>query len=224
MAGFIEPPPARDRGMGCLGKGCLLLALLILVLLIAGAIGVYVGLKRHSALAHGIYWAQKAGLLAPEPSPVPAFETTQENRDAAARKWRDFERASRDGQPAHLELTGDDLNNLIARERHWRDKVFVTIENNRLHLQTSLPLGEYIGRNGYYLNGDIVVESDGPRPLHRFPLNNITVNGHALPSDLLGWKYRSRPLSDYVAEYQSETSADTFEIRDGKLILNKNSP
>ncbi len=210
--------------MGCLGKGCLILSGLILFLLIAGAVGIYYGFKTHSAVVHGLAWAQNAHVLSAEPSPVPQFETTEENMQAAARKWNDFETASRTHEPARVELTADDLNNLIARNRHARGKAFVSIENNRLHVQTSVPLGEYIGRNGYYMNGDIVVQTDGPRSLDHPPFNSITVNGRPLPPDLLGWKYRSRPLSDYVAEYQGNVNANTFEIRDGKLILNKNSP
>lgn len=221
MAGFIEPPPPQARGVGCFGKGCLILALLILFLAIAGAIGIYFGLTRYSALAHGIYWAQQAGLLAPEALAVPQFETTPENMEAAFRKWRDFERAAKESQPAHIELAADDLNNLIARDRHWRGKAFVSIENNHLRVQTSVPLGEYIGRGGYYLNGDVVLQSEGPRSLSPVPLNSITINGHPLPSGLPGWKYRARSLGEYVAQYQ--TSADTFEIRDGRLILDKNN-
>jgi hypothetical protein len=223
MTNWIEPPPQQPRRMGCLGKGCLVLSCLIVFLLIACAIGIYYGVKTHSAVLHAVVWAQRAGVLAQEPSPVPQFETTEERMQAAKTKWDAFGTATGRNQPAQVELTADDLNNLIARNQRARGKVFVSIENNRLRVRTSMPVGEYIGRGAYYLNGDIVVQGEGPRSLDHPPLNSISINGRTLPRDLLGWTYRSRPLSDYVAEYKEDLNANTFEIRDGKLILNKDS-
>src|SRR5207244_902129 len=118
-----------------------------------GAIGLYYGMRTHSAVLRSFLWAKKTHVLAQEPSPVPQFETTDENMNAAKQKWEDFEN-TRD-QPAHVELTAEDLNNLIAHNRHARGKAFVAIEGNRLRIQTSVPLGEYVGRGRYYLNGDI---------------------------------------------------------------------
>ncbi|PZR72932.1 MAG: hypothetical protein DLM52_11965 [Chthoniobacterales bacterium] len=222
MTGYIEPPPPpQPRGMGCFGKGCLILSLLILFLLIMGAVGIYSAFRTHSAVVHGVVWAQQNHLLATEPSPVPQFETTPEHIKVSERKWHDFESASRNDESAHVELTADDLNNLIAQNRHIRGKVFTSIESNRLHVQTSVPIGELIGRNGYYLNGDIVVQTDGPRSLDNAPLNSVTINGQPLPRDLPGWKFKSRPVSDYFAEFRGDVDANTFEIRDGKIILDK---
>jgi hypothetical protein len=223
MTGDIEPPPPGPRGMGCLGKGCLILSLFILFLIIACAVGLYVGSKTNSALVHGIYWAKKTHMLASEPSPIPQFETAPENIEGTKRKWRDFDRAAHEDQPARIELTADDLNNLITSNRHLRGKAFVTIDNNILHVQASLPLGEYVGREGYYLNGEIVMQTDGPSSLEHPPLSRITINRQPLPQDLLDWKFRSRRFSDYGARYQDRLNANTFEIRDGKVILNKNA-
>jgi hypothetical protein len=205
--------------MGCLGKGCLILSIFILFLIVAGAIGIYFGFKKNSAVLRGFYWAQSTKMLATEASPVPQFETTEENIAASERKWNDFERASHAGQPAHLELTAEDLNNLIAKNPHLRGRVFVAIENNRMRVQASVPLKEYLKREGYYLNGDLVIQTDGPSSLDHPPLSRITINGRALPPDLLDWKLRSRSLSDYARRHKNQLN--TFEIRDGKVILDK---
>jgi hypothetical protein len=50
-------------------------------------------------------------------------------------------------------------------------------------------------------------------------LNRIIVNGEPVPSDLLNWKYRSKPLRDYLVEYRNDSGVGTIAIRDGKLIL-----
>lgn len=220
MNTLIEsPPPPDKRPMGCLGKGCLILTCFIIFLIIAGAIGLYFGFKTHSAVLRSVVWAKKTHVLSQEPSPVPQFETTEKNIKTAEEKWREFE--STRGQPAHLELTADDLNNLIAKNRHVRGKVFVGIERNRLRVQTSVPLGEYVSGGHYYLNGDIVIQSDGPQTLEGSRLSSIMVNNQPIPADILDWKYRSRPLREYLGEYRTTYGEGTIEIRDGRLIIDR---
>src|ERR1051326_2585988 len=137
MNTWIEGPRLAEKPpMGCLGKGCLILSCFIVSLIIAGAIGLYFGYKTHSAVLRSVLWAKKTHVLSQEPSPVPQFETTEENIKTAEEKWRYFETA-RD-QPAHIELTADDLNNLIARNRHARGKAFVEVEGNQMRIETSV--------------------------------------------------------------------------------------
>ena len=236
MTGWIEPPPPQRRGTGCVGKGCLILCCLLLFLMVAGAVGIYLGMKKHSAVVHAAVWARKTHLLADEPAPVPQFETTQENIAVTKQKWSNFRNATpndvaaenpatpdvpRDTRAGQVELTADDLNNLIAANRHIRGKAFVSIEGNRLHVQTSVPVGEYVGGAGYYLNGDIVVESNGARSLDSSPLGGITINGQSVPSDALDWKYGGRSLRDYLSAYTSKNDLGPIEIRDGKVIINR---
>jgi hypothetical protein len=222
MNTWLEPPPRQyRRGMGCFGKGCLIVSCFILFLLIAGAVGVFIGMKHYSALGHGLLWGRKIHLLAAEPSPVPQFETAGESIEAAKRKWKDFENASHGGQPAHVELTTDDLNNLIAANRHVRGKVFVSAEGNRMHVQTSVPLDEFFGQSHYFLNGDIVLETDGPQSLDHPKLNVVTVNNQPLPADILDWKYEGRPLREYLARFKAANNIEAIEIRDGKLIIDR---
>jgi hypothetical protein len=40
-----------------------------------------------------------------------------------------------------------------------------------------------------------------------------------VPHDLLDWKYHSRSLRDYLAEYSPIQDLGTIQIRDGKVIL-----
>ena len=82
-------------------------------------------------------------------------------------------------------------------------------------------MGEYVGGAGYYLNGDIVVESNGARSLDSSPLGGITINGQSVPSDALDWKYGGRSLRDYLSAYTSKNDLGPIEIRDGKVIINR---
>jgi hypothetical protein len=217
MNGWVEAPPPK-RGLGCFARGCLILVVFGIVLAIACVAGLYWGFQRHSAIVHGAYWLAKTHSLAETPMPVPEFAASEEQIQRVQERWRDFEQKIRAGQPAQIELTTDDINSLIAANRDGRWKVFVSMEENRLRLQTSVWLGEFLGRAGYF-NGDIMIQLNGAQSLEHPQLNRIVVNSKPVPRDLLNWKYRSRRLRDYIAEYRNSSDIGKIEIRDGKLIL-----
>jgi hypothetical protein len=218
MNTWVEAPP-RQKGLGCFTRGCLILLVFAIVLAIACFAGMYWGFQRHSALFYGSYWLAKTRSLAQAPTPVPEFSASDRQIQSVQERWQDFEQKARAGQPAEIELTSDDINSFIARNRDTRGKVFASIEGNQLRLQASVPLGEVLGRPGYYFNGDITVEFKGAESLDNPQLNRIVVNGEEVPSDLLNWKYRSRRLHEYLADYRNEYDIGTIEVRDGKLVL-----
>ena len=218
MNTWVEAPPRR-KGLGCFARGCLILLVFAIVLAIACFAGMYWGLHRHSALFYGSYWLAKTRSIAEAPKPVPEFSVLDQQMQSIRERWQDFEQKTRAGQAAEIELTADDINALIAANWHARGKVFVSIEGNQLRIQASTPLGEILNRPGYYFNGDISVEFKGAEPLDKPQLNRIVVNGERVPRDLLDWKYRSRRLREYLADYRNSSDIGTIELRDGKLIL-----
>jgi hypothetical protein len=218
MNTWVEAPPPR-KGLGCFARGCLTLLAFGVILAIACAAGLFWGFQRHSAIVHGIYWLAKTHSVAEEPAPVPAFNASEEQIRATLERWNDFKQKVRARQPVAIELTGDDVNRLLAVNRKEREKIFVSIEENRLRIETSLPLGEVLGRSNWYFNSDIAIQLKGAQSLEHPRLEEIIVNGQPVPPNLLNWKYRSRRLRDYLAEYQSDSGVGTVEIREGKLIL-----
>jgi hypothetical protein len=40
-----------------------------------------------------------------------------------------------------------------------------------------------------------------------------------VPRDLLGWKYRSKRLRDYLADVRNTHDIGTIQVRDSKIIL-----
>jgi len=218
MNTWVEAPPRR-QGLGCFARGCLIVLVFAIVLGIACFAGMFWGFQRHSAILHGIYWLAKTHSIAEAPVSVPEFSASDTQIQSVRERWEDFEQKTRAGQPAEIELTADDINTLIVTNPDVRGKVFVVIDGNQLRLQTSVPFGELIGRRGYYFNGDITVEFKGAESLENPQLNRIVVNGEQVPSGLLNWKYRSRRLREYVADYRNEFNIGTIEVRDGKLIL-----
>jgi hypothetical protein len=217
MNSWVEAPP--KKGLGCFARGCLILLVFAIVLAIACFAGVFWGLQRHSAIAHGIYWLAKTHSIGDAPRSVPEFSGSDAQIQHVLERWQDFEQKTRAGQSAEIELTADDINALITTSRDTRGKAFVIIEGNQLRVQASVPVGELLGRPGYYFNGDVTVEFKGAESLDNPQLNQLVVNGEQVPQDLLDWKYRSRRLRDYLADVRNTYDVGTIEIRDGKVIL-----
>ena len=218
MNTWVEAPPRR-KGLGCFGRGCLIVLVFAIVLAIACFAVMYWGLHRHSALFYGSYWLAKTRSLAEAPTSVPEFSGSDQQIQRAREGWQDFEQKTRAGQPAEIELSADDINALIATSEDVRRKVFASIDGNQLRLQVSLPIGEVLGRPGYYFNGDVVIELKGAESLDSPQFSRITINGEQAPTDFLNWKYRSRQLREYLAEQRNAYDVGTIEIRDGKVIL-----
>jgi len=218
MNTWVEAPP-RKEGLGCLARGCLIVLIFAIVLAIACFAGMSWGLHRHSALFYGSYWLAKTRSIAEAQTPVPEFPLSDQQFQTARERWQDFEQKTRAGQPAEIELTADDINTLIVTNRDIRGKVFVSIDGSQFHLQTSIPFGELIGRRGYYFNDDITVEFKDAESLENPQLSRLIVNEKQVPSDLLNWKYRSRQLRDYVADYRNDHNVGSIAVRDGKVIL-----
>src|SRR6266478_6847374 len=123
MNGWVEAPPPKRR-LGCFARGCLILVVFAIVLAIACLAGLYWGFQRHSAIVHSFYWLAKTNSIAETPAPVPEFAASDEQIQAVQERWRDFEQKTRAGQPAEIQLTADDINNLIAVKRDVRWKAF----------------------------------------------------------------------------------------------------
>jgi len=218
MNTWVEAPPRR-KGLGCFAQGCLILLVFAIVLAIACFAGMYWGLHRHSALFYGSYWLAKTRSIAEAPKPVPEFTASDQQMQSVRERWQDFEQKTRAGQPGDIELSADDINSLIATGADVHSKVFASVEGNQLRLQTSVPIGGFLGRPGYYFNGDVTIELNGAQPLDNPQFSRITINGEKVPTDFLNWKYRSRQLRGYLADQRNAYDIGTIEIRDGKVIL-----
>ena len=217
MTTWLEPPPRR-KGMGCFGKGCLL----IIGLIVVGVIGLFVG---------GYTMTSK------KPREIPVVETSSADQQAVITRWNEFKNTNQFGaiepaQPAEtavpdesatpgpesnrIELTADDINQLIAANRKARGKAYVTIVSNEAHIQVSIPIPK-IGR---YFSGDFVVRpaADGdPRNLQVSQASSNPVSTQ-LFNMLLG----RRSLHGYLNEFVSDYGVRSLIIRDNRAIIETN--
>ena len=218
MNTWVEAPPRR-KGLGCLARGCLTLLIFAIVLAIACFAGMYWGLHRHSALFYGSYWLAKTRSIAEAPASVPELNASEQQIQRVRERWQEFEQKTRAGQAAEIELSADDINALISTIENVRGKVFASTEGDQLRLQMSVPIGGFLGRPGYYFNGDVIIGLQGVQTLDSPIFSRITINGEQVPTDFWNWKYRSRQLREYLADQRNTYDIGTIEIRDGKVIL-----
>jgi hypothetical protein len=230
MTTWIEPPP-KQKGMGCLGKGCLLFAIFLILLGAAFLIGGYTGVRYV--------------VTSKTPRELPQVESSEAEQQAVRQHWDEFEAASRAPQtvqptpageqptpsaeqptptpasPNTIELTAGDINQLIAASRNLHGKAFVSIDNDVAHVQVSIPL-EKFGFRGRYFNGDIAVRAspDGnPRNLQITPMSSSAMSDQFLKA-LLG----PRSVRSYVEEFANEHGVSRVTIENSKVVLEANSP
>jgi hypothetical protein len=232
MTTWIEPPP-KQKGMGCLGKGCLLLVVFLILLGAAFLIGGYAGVRYV--------------VTSTTPRELPQVETSETEQQAVRQHWDEFEASSRvqptaipvqptpageqptpgaeqtptPANPNKIELTAGDINQLIAASRNLHGKGFVSIDNDVAHVQVSIPL-EKFGFRGRYFNGDIAVRAspDGnPRNLQITPMSSSAMSDQFLKA-LLG----PRSVRSYVEEFANEHGVSRVTIENNKVVLEANRP
>ena len=224
MTSWIEPPP-KQKKMGCLGKGCLLIALFLILLGAAFVIGFYVGTK---------------------PKEIPQVQTSEDEQNAVRARWQEFEATSRNEQvvtsappqtsptpdvtPAleaaptpsatpsanRIELTANDINQLIAQSRKTRGKAFVSIDNDVAHVQVTIPL-EKVGFRGRFLNGEFAVRASPDRNPRSLQINQMSLTG--VPDGVLNSLLGSHSIHSYVDEFASRHGITSFTIENNKVIL-----
>lgn len=223
---WIEPPPRQQR-RGCLGKGCVMLVIFILLLAGAFFIGGYVGVR---------YFVTST-----QPKEIPAIQTNEAEQQSVRSRWEGFKEGQRvvppvtattnsDGTTAEaapqtppaanrIELTGNDINQLIAGSRKLNGKAFVSIENNVARVQVSIPL-EKAGLRGRFLNGEFQVRSSPDRNPRNIEIAEVSMGGvsEKVLNTLMGF----RSLRDYADQYAREYDITSFAIEGNKAIIENN--
>ena len=95
--------------------------------------------------------------------------------------------------------------------------------NNVARLQVSVPLGDLRWVKGHYLNAECTVQSAVAGNPADARITSIVVNGRSVGEDVLRWQYGSWSLHRYISDWSDERNLQTFEIGDGKVILETKS-
>jgi len=158
-------------GWGCLSGGCL--AFLIVLLLLLGALG-----------AVGFLLYQKAReYTSVEAASIPVFDATPERMREVNGRVEVFKKAVESNSEADLELSGDDINVLIAGEKAMKGKVYIRMTNGLLYVDASVPLTQVTGFSDRFLNGTVSFDASVENGKPRLSPKSIDLNGKKLPKE-----------------------------------------
>jgi hypothetical protein len=230
MNEWVEPPP--KRGMGCFAKGCLILIVFGILLIVAGIGGTFWGL-RHIYLSDKptplpeISMATETNVAEPQPAET-AVAPPSERSVTVHERLDTLKSAARAHEQTGTEFTAADINGLIAANSKSRGTAFVSIDGNVGQVQFSIPLERFdvpyrnaFGLGDRYLNATVKIVAPPGTNANNVQLNEVTINGHSFPTDLLDRRLLGvgRSLRTYIIKYANQYGVTGGEISDGKIIL-----
>jgi hypothetical protein len=86
-------------------------------------------------------------------------------------------------------------------------------------VRVSIPLDKARWLKGHYLNGECTVQSSVDGSPGGARITSIVVNGRPVAEEALRWQYGSWSLRRYLTDWTNSSNLKTFEIRDGRVIL-----
>ncbi len=147
-----EPEP---RGRGCLFYGCVVAIVASVLLTLALALGAF--------LAYRTVVRYRDVYTATAPVELPKLALGEADRERAVARMTAFRDAVEAGEAVPpLVLRGDDLNALIQESPRLKDRVYLTLEGDKIKAKVSFPLAEikdFSLTRGRYLNGEAEVKA-----------------------------------------------------------------
>jgi hypothetical protein len=223
---WIEPPPDKEGGLGCFGKGCLLFVALGLIAILL------IGLGSYFFVSHGVVAAEPTSIPVEELSPdaltdvkqrVEQFRATSPSprptiAPSAPNETPTPAPSASAGSERQLTVTSGEINGLISANKKSRGHAYVSLSGNTATVQVSIPTDKMPGLPHGYLNGSFNITTNGPTPLTGLKVSRIEANGYAVPSGILSWSYRGQSMMGYALDAVAPYNVSTVEIQDGKVI------
>lgn len=225
---WIEPPPPKRAGSGCMGKGCLFLVafgILTVVLIGLGSYLLFSGGSKPSPLpVEDLPPAQLADVqervdrfeqMPPAPSYTPTPAATVSGEPEATPE----ESTPTPPPGRELVLSALEINGLISANRKSRGHAYVSISGNTANVQMSISSDKVSGFPKGYLNGSFTITTDGPTPISALQVSKIQANGFPVPSAVLSMSYRGQSILGYAMDAAAPYNVSTAEIRNGAVVL-----
>lgn len=204
------------EGRGCL-LGCLIAAVVALVVVIGGIVVLYY------VVIHVL-----DAVTDTEPAPLPEVVFTEQQGEELTGRIEAFKQAMDKDEPLDMfVLSQDDINGLIQTDPEWekaKGKAYVTLENDRISGQVSVPLGEF-GEpllSGRYLNAAVTLSvfmKNGELHVH---IQEAQVKNKPLPEWIMKNLRTQNMAKDAMSDPESSEilrHLQGIEVRDGKLII-----
>ncbi|HVR35428.1 MAG TPA: hypothetical protein VMS21_06205 [Methylomirabilota bacterium] len=195
---------------GCFFYGCITSMVLLLVV----AVGVY--------MAYRFVIGKVDEYTDTEPMELPTLLLTQTELEELNERLSEFGDAVREGEATEpLVLQGEEINALVANEEEFRDHVYLTIEDDEVKGQISLPLDQ-LGFKGRYLNGAAgfrVVLQNGNLAVN---VTAVEVKGKPFPEEFMQ-QLRAKNMAEGATEDPEVRAVleklESITVEDGKLTI-----
>jgi hypothetical protein len=172
-----DPEPRRR---GCLFYGCVVAIVASVLLALALALGAF--------LAYRTVMRYRDVYTATAPVELPRLALGEADRERAVARMTAFRDAVEAGEAVPpLILRSDDLNALIQQSPRLKDRVYLTLEGDKIKAKVSFPLAEikdFSLTRGRYLNGEAEVKAavkDGALSLE---FVSMVADGKELPESV----------------------------------------
>lgn len=218
------PGDAEPRRRGCLFYSCVGVVVLSVLLMLALALAALVS-YRTIVRSLDMYTAD-----APVELPKLAMdESRREQAVARIMAFRDAVEADQDVPP--LSLSGDDLNALVAEAPKLKDRVFLSIEGDKVKARVSFPLSELHDislTRGRYLNGEAEVKLALRDGRIKLEVVSMLADGKELPpmvrdilaqSDIVLDEDEGDDSTDERRFKRLLGRIDSLEVKDGVMIV-----
>lgn len=205
--------PRKRRG--CLFYGCLTSLILFLVICLMGVLAVR--------------WIrnQISGFTDNAPMTLPKVEMAETEYKALDQRVKTFGDALEQGKSTEpLVLTERELNALLAGKPNMKtlaDKVYVSLNDNQVRGQISIPLGG-LGwlAKGRYLNGEATFHVALQNGVLIVTAEEVKVQGKALPETLMKEVRKENLAKDAYRDAESAAAIgklESIEVQNGRAII-----
>ena len=203
------------KGRGCFFYGCVT----TIVLFIAVVIGIFFAVRYGFKVLRDQYTSPQGVAVAPVRLPAA-------DGDRAVKRVDDFKKSLQSGTALEpLELSADELDYVFrnsAKGSQFKDHAHLTITNDAIHAELSLPLGAFHpALQGRFFNGDAKFDLEVQNGAIVADLQSATVNGKDIPGEALSNMKQSmqwRPQSG-DPEAPLVNNLERIDIKDGKIVL-----
>lgn len=214
----FDPTPKRN---GCWFYGCVFVVVSMVVVLLGLAVAAFVVYRTVTQYVEDY--------TAVAPVALPKVEIPEAQRKSAverARRFRDALKEKAATEP--LILTGDDLNALVQESAKLKDRVYLTIDDDKVKAQVSLPLDEFFNTRltrGRYLNGEAELKATIQDGEAKIEVESIAVDGKPLPEFVRDMFARPSILNLDKEGDQDDLlhQIASFEIKDGEIVVTARS-
>jgi hypothetical protein len=214
-----QPPVKKPRG--CFFYGCIS-AIALMMLMLGGLFLGYLSFRKML-----LYYTDT------KPLPLPVVQMSPDDIKKLHERLDNFDKALKEHRATPpLELSGDDLNALIATSpggQVWTGRVYVSIEGERITGQISVPmeklrLGIFRGR---FLNGSATFKVGLTNGFLHVTIPEITVKGHSLPSVYMEQIRQIDWAQGATDDANTKSEVERYEeikVENGKLIIIPKKP